>query len=198
MSGAFFTYVAQPHRAMFRVRLAAIAAAVALLGVHYRAATVFDLSDSVGRHPPPLTLSQPDGSPLAIDTARGKPTYVFLFASWCGPCQEALPFVRDDYAKYHDRVNFVGVDVLEDTPAAVASIEHAALPFPVAYFPIDRLDALISPGAQLAAGWKYKIPADFLLDANGVVRFAWHGLAVDRDGAAVDVLPRYLTKLGVE
>jgi len=182
---------------MFR-RLAALAASIALLGAHHPAPTVFDLSDAVGRPAPALTLPRPDGSPLAIAGVPGKPTYVFLFASWCGPCQEALPFVRDDYAKYGDRITFVGVDVLEDAAAAQASIAGAGFPFPVAVFPIERLDALISPDAQLAAGAKYKIPADFLLDAHGVVRFAWHGLAVDRGGAAFDVLPHYLAKLGVE
>lgn len=182
---------------MFRPSLAVLAASVALLGAH-PLATVFDLSDAVGRRAPALTLPQPDGSPLTIDGVPGKPTYVFLFASWCEPCQEALPFVRDDYAKYGDRITFVGVDVLEDAAAAQASIAHAAFPFPVALFPIERLDALISPEAQLAAGAKYKIPADFLLDAHGVVRFAWHGLAVDRGGVGFDVLPHYLAKLGVE
>jgi thiol-disulfide isomerase/thioredoxin len=183
---------------MFARRLVAIAASVALLGVHSRVATIFDLSDDIGRRPPVLSLAQPDGSRLAIDAERGKPTYVFLFASWCEPCREALPFVRADYAKYGERVNFVGVDVLEDAPAATASVARAALPFPVAIFPVEQLDALISPAAQLASGAKYKIPADFLIDANGVVRFAWHGLAVDRSGDAVDVLPQYLAKLGVE
>jgi thiol-disulfide isomerase/thioredoxin len=183
---------------MFRDRLAVLTAFVALLGAHHPAATVFDLSDAVGRPAPALTLPEPDGSPLAIDGAHGKATYVFLFASWCQPCQEALPFVRDDYAKYGDRINFVGVDVLEDATAAKLSVARAAFPFPVALFPIERLDALISPDAQLAAGAKYKIPADFLLDARGVVRFAWHGLAVGRDGAAYDVLPHYLAELGIE
>jgi len=182
---------------MFR-RPAALLASIVLLGANHPAPTVFDLSDALGRPAPALTLPQPDGSPLVIDGVRGKPTYVFLFASWCEPCQEALPFVRDDYAKYGNRITFVGVDVLEDAATAQASIARAAFPFPVALFPIERLDALISPEAQLAAGAKYKIPADFLLDAHGVVRFAWHGLAVDRGGEAFDVLPNYLAKLGVE
>ena len=60
---------------------------------------------------------------------------------WCGPCQEALPFVRSAFAKYGERVRFVGVDVLEDDGAARATISRAALPFPVAIYPIDQLDA---------------------------------------------------------
>jgi thiol-disulfide isomerase/thioredoxin len=173
-------------------------ASAALTGAARRPATVFDLSDAVGKRVPPVTLTASDGNALALGDLRGKPTYVFLFAGWCGPCREAMPFVRNAYAKYGDRVRFVGVDVLEDADAARSAIGAAALPFPVAIYPIDQLDAVISPDAQLRAGSKYRIPADFLLDADGVVRYAWHGLAVDRDGGAVDVLPSYLAKLGIE
>ena len=33
--------------------------------------------------------------------------------------------------------------------------------------------------------------------ADGVVRYAWHGLSVDDGGDPVDVLPSYLAKLGI-
>jgi thiol-disulfide isomerase/thioredoxin len=176
----------------------AIAASVALTGAARRPATVFDLSDAVGKRAPAVTLVASDGSALALEALRGKPTYVFLFAGWCGPCQEAMPFVRSAYAKYGDRVRFVGVDVLEDADAARAAVANAALPFPVAIYPIEQLDAIIAPDVQLRAGTKYRIPADFLLDANGVVRYAWHGLALNHGGDPVDVLPGYLAKLGIE
>ena len=106
--------------------------------------------------------------------------------------------LRGAYAKYGDRVRFVGVDVLEDAAAARTAVAGAALPFPVAIYPVDELDAIISPDLQLRAGTKYRIPADFLIDARGVVRFAWHGLSVNDSGDPVDVLPSYLAKLGVE
>lgn len=176
----------------------ALLASLALLGASHREATVFDLSDSVGKPVPQVALTATNGTPLLLGTPSGKPTYVFLFASWCGPCQEELPFVRNAYAKFGDRVRFVGVDVLEDAAAARTAVASANLPFPVAIFPIDALDAIIAPNAQLAAGMKYRIPADFLIDGDGVVRFAWHGLQVDDAGAPVDVLPSYLAKLGVQ
>ncbi|MDB5072522.1 MAG: TlpA family protein disulfide reductase [Candidatus Eremiobacteraeota bacterium] len=176
----------------------AVVASVALTGAARRPATIFDLSDAVGKRVPALTLTASDGSAFALGAANGKPTYVFLFAGWCAPCQEALPFVRSAYAKYGDRVRFVGVDVLEDATAARTAIANAALPFPVAIYPIEQLDAIVAPDVQLRAGTKYRIPADFLLDANGVVRYAWHGLSVDYGGDPVDVLPGYLAKLGIE
>lgn len=179
-------------------RLLALVASLALLGTVHRPVTVFDLSDAVGKPAPAVTLTGTDGDPLAFDALRGKPTYVFLFASWCEPCKLAFPFVRAAYAKYGDRVRFVGVDVLEDMTAARATIATENFPFPVAIYPIDALDAVVPPQTQLDSGTKYRIPADFLLDASGVVRYAWHGLNVDRAGTPFDVLPSYLAKLGVQ
>jgi thiol-disulfide isomerase/thioredoxin len=175
----------------------AVLASVTLTGAARPPATVFDLSDAIGKRGPVLTLIGSDGSPLPL-ALRGTPTYVFLFAGWCGPCQQSLPFVRRAFAKYGERVRFVGVDVLEDADAARAAVVSAALPFPVAIYPIDELDAAIAPAVQLRAGTKYRIPADFLLDADGVVRYAWHGLSLSGGGDPVDVLPGYLAKLGIE
>ncbi len=175
----------------------AVAAAFAFTAAAHRPATVFDLSDDVGRVPAPMTLAADDGTTIALSDLRGEPTYVFLFAGWCSPCQEALPFVRSAYATYGDRVHFLGVDVLEDADAARAAVTAAALPFPVAVYPIEQLDAVIPADVQLRAGTKYRIPADFLLDANGVVRYAWHGLSITSAGDPVDVLPSYLAKLGI-
>jgi peroxiredoxin len=183
---------------MFRVRMVALCASLALLGARHPAATIFDLADAVGRRAPAVTLTASDGSAIAFASLRGKPTYVFLFASWCAPCKRAVPFVRADFARFGDRVRFVAVDVLDEPLAASAAIARNAFPFPVAIYPVEQLDALISVQTQLHAGAKYQIPTDFLLDGGGVVRYAWHGLAVDGAGDPVDVLPSYLAKLGIE
>jgi thiol-disulfide isomerase/thioredoxin len=175
----------------------AVAATFAFTAASHRPATVFDLSDDVGRAAAPITLTAADGTTFDLNDLRGEPTYVFLFAGWCAPCQQELPFVRSAYAAYGGRVHFVGVDVLEDAAAAKAAIAAAALPFPVAVFPIEQLDAVVPPDVQLRSGAKYKIPADFLLDANGIVRYAWHGLSITDAGDPVDVLPSYLAKLGL-
>lgn len=176
----------------------AVLVAAALTGAARRPVTIFDLNDAVGRHVPAVTLAGSDGTPIQLDALRGKPTYVFLFAGWCTPCQDAMPFVRRAFAKYGDRVRFIGVDVLENADSAHAAVAAAALPFPVAIYPIDKLDAVIAPVAQLQAGAKYRIPTDFLIDGDGVVRFAWHGLAVNEHDDPVDVLPSYLAKIGIQ
>lgn len=188
-----------------RRALQAVFASAALLAAAHGGAsaasapvTVFDVGDRLGKNVPTVTLTESNGDALSLAALRGRPIYLFLFASWCAPCQIAFPFIKAAYAKYGDRVRFVGVDVLEDADAAKAAVAAQAFPFPVAIFPIDALDAIVHPDVQLRAGTKYRIPADFLIDANGVVRYAWHGVQVDGAGAPVDVLPSYFAKLGVQ
>ncbi len=179
-------------------RALALVACIALLGARpHRAVTVFDLGDRVGRPAPEVTLALAGGGALSLDALRGEPTYVFLFASWCEPCQAAIPQIRADYAKYGDRVHFVGVDVYEDADAARAEIARDAFPFSVAVFTLDDLDAVVPVNDQLAAGLKYHIPTDVLLDANGVVRNVWRGVPVDPTGTPIDVLGTHLSELGI-
>ncbi|MBV9440007.1 MAG: TlpA family protein disulfide reductase [Candidatus Eremiobacteraeota bacterium] len=184
---------------MVRFRPFIPAAALLLAGAAPRpAVTVFDLADAVGRRAPVVTLNTLDGSPLLLGERGAKPTYVFLFASWCEPCRKSLPFVLDDYARYADRVRFVGVDVLEADDVARAALAKETFPFPVAIFGLAALDAVVPVETQVRAGLKYRIPTDFLIDGSGVVRFAWHGLAFDDTGGAIDTLPGYLAKLGIQ
>jgi len=181
-----------------RRALAALVACIALLGARpHRAVTVFDLGDRVGKPAPDVTLALASGTALPLEALRGEPTYVFLFASWCEPCQAAIPQIRADYAKYGGRVHFVGVDVYEDAAAARAEIARDAFPFDVAVFTLDDLDAIVPVDTQLAAGLKYRIPTDVLIDANGVVRNVWRGVPVDPTGTPLDVLGTHLGELGI-
>jgi len=120
---------------------------------------------------------------------------VFLFASWCEPCSIAMPWIRAAYAAYGDRVQFIGIDVLDAHDAAEAYVRAQHLPFDVGIIDKNTIDAVVDDDARLAGGTKYELPADYVLDANGVVRDAWHGIPVDRDGSPLDVLPDVLAKI---
>ena len=40
---------------------------------------------------------------LGLDKYKGKPTLAIIFATWCSSCNDAAPFLRDLYTKYHPR-----------------------------------------------------------------------------------------------
>ncbi|HEY4441266.1 MAG TPA: TlpA disulfide reductase family protein [Candidatus Elarobacter sp.] len=183
---------------MSLLRPAVLCAALALLGArHHPPPTIFDLGDAVGARPPELTLTATDGTPIAFRALAGKPTFVFLFAQWCHPCKLAEPLVLRDYARYGDRVRFIGVDVLDDAKKARDAVAAAKYPFPVIVFGEAELDKIISEDERAGRGHKYEVPTDYLLDAEGRVRTISHGLAVNEHGDPVDVLPSDLEKLGI-
>lgn len=167
--------------------------AFALLGAR-RPPTVYDL-DRVGAPMPPVSVTMLDGTPLPLASLRGRPAYVFLFASWCEPCLAALPWIKAAYRTYGDRVRFVGIDVLEDRTTAAALAKREAIPFPVAYVDTATIDAVVGLETRQDGGAKYRLPADFLIDAAGIVRGAWHGLPLDSARNPIDLLPQRLERL---
>ncbi len=47
-----------------------------------------------------LTLSQPDGRPLALATLRGRPLLLNFWATWCPPCVREMPLL-DAFDREH-------------------------------------------------------------------------------------------------
>jgi thiol-disulfide isomerase/thioredoxin len=70
------------------------------------------------------------GKPAAI-ASDGKPTIIVVFASWCTGCIQELPTVLSDYRRFKDRVNFIGVDYLDNAEAGSAMVTKYHIPFRV-------------------------------------------------------------------
>ncbi|MEX0712236.1 MAG: TlpA disulfide reductase family protein, partial [Pirellulales bacterium] len=59
-----------------------------------------------------------DGSQFDWSTYKGKVVLVDFWATWCGPCIEELPNVKETYEKYRDKgFDVVGISLDEDREA---------------------------------------------------------------------------------
>lgn len=66
----------------------------------------------VGATPPPVTIEDLEGRPVALSQWIGrKPVLVEFWATWCPVCEELLPRMEAAHRKYGDSVAFVVIAV---------------------------------------------------------------------------------------
>jgi thiol-disulfide isomerase/thioredoxin len=112
-------------------------------------------------------LTDLDGQPIRLADLRGKVVWLNFWASWCPPCQQETPVLRDVSADYADRgVVLVAINVQETADRAR---EYA-----------EQYDLRYLIGADVSAHilHRYRVfalPTQFFIDADGVVRAVVQG-----------------------
>ena len=109
-----------------------------------------------------------DGRPIRLADLRGRPVWLTFFATWCPPCQQETPVLRDAYERHRaKRLELVAVSVQETTADDVrAYAETYGLEFPIGF------DAT---SAVFAAYKGYGLPTHFFIDRNGTIENVWRG-----------------------
>jgi thiol-disulfide isomerase/thioredoxin len=125
----------------------------------------------VGQLAPQFTATLLDGSPFDLAQQQGKIVILDFWATWCGPCREALPTLSEVAADYRDRgVVLFAVD-LQETPAEIKPfLDQSGL---------DLTVVLDSDGAIAKQYLVEGIPQTVILDQQGKVRFVHVGLSGD-------------------
>jgi thiol-disulfide isomerase/thioredoxin len=78
-----------------------------------------------------------------LDELRGTPVVVNVWATWCPPCVEEAPHLAEVSREFEGRVQFVGLDILDDRPAARDFIREYGWIYPSVFDPAGRIrDAL--------------------------------------------------------
>jgi thiol-disulfide isomerase/thioredoxin len=123
-------------------------------------------------------LTDLDGRPIRIADLRGKGVWLNFWASWCPPCQQETPNLREVADLYRDRgVVLVAVDVQETVPVAKAYAERYGLRY------------TIGPdvaGQVFRTHRVYALPTQFFIGADGVIRSVVQG-PLSRDAAIARV-----------
>jgi cytochrome c biogenesis protein CcmG/thiol:disulfide interchange protein DsbE len=100
------------------------------------------------------------GGSESLSDLRGKPVVLNFWASWCVPCKDEAPLLRQAYAAYGSKVHFLGVDVRDGLTSALAFERANRVAYP----------SVRDEGFQI--GDDYGLtgqPESFFIDQNGVV-----------------------------
>ncbi|HEV2328429.1 MAG TPA: TlpA disulfide reductase family protein [Verrucomicrobiae bacterium] len=120
--------------------------------------------DSVGK-PLDLKFTAADGREVDISQMKGKVVLIDFWATWCVPCAEEIPLLKDTYEKFHSRgFEIVGVSSDKDEKALRNFVHQHNLPWPE-YF--ERHGSKNMFNARFVID---TVPTLWLVDKKGTLR----------------------------
>jgi len=120
----------------------------------------------LGTQAPSFGAVKIGGGAFDLVASRGRIVVVMFWATWCEPCKKAFPQLEKLAEKYPETVTIVGVSE-DDDPNGIEEF--------IAIYD-GRFDVVWDEGKRFAGKWQPKaMPASFVVDAGGVVRFVHLG-----------------------
>ena len=136
-----------------------------------------------GSPAPEFTLEDLEGNPVSLADQRGQVVLVDFWATWCGPCVQAMPHLQklhEDHREHGLTVLAISTDQQRD--AVPPFLERNSYTFPVLYAD-DEVKTLYQV---------HGIPVVYLIDRNGRIRFhhVGYGPGTDKelDGRVSELL----------
>ena len=113
-----------------------------------------------------LPAMDPDAFERLLAELEGTPVLVNFWGSWCPPCKDEMPRLVEAHDEFGDRVQFLGVDIIDNREAARLFMEEFEMTFPSVFDPLDAIKTSLGQFGQ---------PTTVFLRADGSFEFAYAG-----------------------
>ena len=126
-------------------------------------------------------------SRILAATKQNKAVLVNLWATWCSPCIEEMPYLAELQEKYKDRLDiiFISADMEEDVTVPLEILEQRGI-MGETYIMLDyQMDYF----NWLENQWNGALPFTKIYDTQGKEVVFWDG------GVSIDVFEKYLQKI---
>jgi thiol-disulfide isomerase/thioredoxin len=111
---------------------------------------------------------------------RGTPVVVNIWAAWCPPCRVEAPGLAKVAREFEGKVQFVGVDILDNREDARTFILEFDWPYPHVFDPDGEIRDRLGYIGQ---------PVTIIYDREGTLVFEWEGVITE------DMLRREIRKV---
>lgn len=109
-----------------------------------------------------------DGNPIRLSDFRGRPVWLNFWASWCPPCQQETPVLRDVFEAHRDEgLALIAISVQETSPEDVRAY--------VETYDLDYTVGFDATSAVFTAYRAYGLPTQLFIDRDGIIRSVYKG-----------------------
>ena len=131
-----------------------------------------------GAPAPEYAADDLDGMSVALSDMRGQPVLLNFWATWCLPCREEIPILKEVHGRYAGGLKVVGVSL--DDEASVASLRAFAEEQQIPYVNLH------DPGGRAYRTFGLSmLPASLLIDGRGHIVWRRNGV-IHRDDADLE------------
>ena len=119
----------------------------------------------IGVEAPSYAARNMQGDSVSLALLRGKPVLLNVWATWCLPCKEEIPYLESLHAKHAAQglqIIGVSVDARGDESKITEFARDFRMTYPIWRDPDERVNSRF-----LAIG----VPSTYLIDRDGVLRW---------------------------